>query len=68
MTLHNNIYIRRPTISDSEELNDFFKTVIVDTFSKEGLSHLHEEIKSEIESKKNYLKSDLESNGENRYF
>ncbi|GIN37123.1 GNAT family N-acetyltransferase [Heyndrickxia oleronia] len=68
MTLHNNIYIRRPTISDSEELNDFFKIVIVDTFSKEGLSHLHEEIKSEIESKKNYLKSDLESNGENRYF
>lgn len=63
-----NIEIRRPKIEDKEEIHKFFRTVIVDTFAKEGLSELIDEIEAEIEHKEMYLNSDLESNGNNRYF
>ncbi|MEI5907464.1 GNAT family N-acetyltransferase [Bacillus spongiae] len=63
-----NIEIRRPRSEDSIELNQFFSTVIKDTFAKEGLSEMHDFIENEIENKKQYLKCDLDSNGENRYF
>ncbi|TMU87070.1 GNAT family N-acetyltransferase [Bacillus sp. BHET2] len=62
------IEIRRPQIDDSLELNRFFSTVIMDTFLKEGLSEMHDEIESEIESKKQHLKCDFDSKGENRCF
>jgi len=62
------IEIRRPKQEDKEEIYKFFRTVIVDTYTKEGLSELIDEIEDEIEQKKIYLNSDLESNGENRYF
>jgi GNAT superfamily N-acetyltransferase len=62
------IEIRRPRIEDQEELNQFFSTVIKHTFYSEGISELVDDIESEIESKKQYLKSDLESNGKDRYF
>lgn len=64
----NNIEIRRPQIEDSEELNQFFSIVINDTFAREGLSELHDDIENEIETKKQYLKHDLDSNGKSRYF
>ncbi|EEL50683.1 Acetyltransferase [Bacillus cereus Rock3-44] len=62
------IEIRRPIIGDYEELNHFFHAVIIDTFAKEGLSELTDDIENEIEIKKQYLKCDFDSNGKNRYF
>lgn len=34
----NEIEIRRPQIDDVEELNQFFRIVVEDTFAKEGIS------------------------------
>ncbi|QQZ07714.1 GNAT family N-acetyltransferase [Heyndrickxia vini] len=62
------VEIRRPRIGDIEELNIFFSLVIKDTFAREGLSELVEDIEHEIAEKNAFLKSDLESNGENHYF
>lgn len=62
------IKIRRPRLEDIEEMNQFFSTVIIDTFAREGLSYLSGDIENEIRSKNKYFKSDLESNGINRYF
>ncbi|MRX53013.1 GNAT family N-acetyltransferase [Bacillus idriensis] len=62
------IEIRRPRMEDMDELNRFFSKVIRDTFEKEGISEMVGDMKDEIECKKQYLKTDLESNGENRYF
>ncbi|MGJ7922106.1 N-acetyltransferase family protein [Neobacillus sp. LXY-4] len=67
MDLHN-VEIRRPKREDFEELNHFFRIVITDTFAKEGISELNDDLEKEIETKRNYLNSDLNSNGENRYF
>lgn len=53
---------------DKNKLHHLFKTVIVDTFMKNGLGNMATEIKEEIETKEKYLESDFESNGENRYF
>ncbi|MDC2864457.1 GNAT family N-acetyltransferase [Bacillus sp. BP-3] len=62
------VEIRRPHIEDTEEINQFFSTTIKDTFAREGLSELLNDIENEIEIKKEYLKYDFDSNGENRYF
>jgi GNAT superfamily N-acetyltransferase len=59
---------RRPQREDKDELEMFFETVIKDTYEKEGLSQLAEDIKNEIEGKKQYLEEDLASNGKYRYF
>lgn len=63
-----NIEIRRPGYDDIEELNQFFTMVLMDTFAKEGLAYMTDEIEKEIEDKKIYLNEDIESNGEKRYF
>ncbi|MGD6831276.1 GNAT family N-acetyltransferase [Sutcliffiella halmapala] len=63
-----NVELRRPRIEDNKELNKFFRTVINDTFMKEGIGDKLEDIEDEIEAKKTYLESDLESNGEKRFF
>ncbi|WP_026679237.1 GNAT family N-acetyltransferase [Fictibacillus gelatini] len=63
-----NIEVRRPRIEDRDELHQFFRTVVTDTFRKEGLSALVADIENEIESKKQYLQYDLDSNGKERYF
>lgn len=62
------VNIRRPTTEDREQLHDFFRTVIIDTFNKEGIGDQLSDINEEIEVKKRYLTSDFESNGEERYF
>ncbi len=62
------ILVRRPKTQDVKELNQFFRIVITDTFAREGLSGLVDDIEAEIESKKKYLQLDLASNGEKRYF
>ncbi|MFC3884980.1 GNAT family N-acetyltransferase [Bacillus songklensis] len=63
-----NIEIRRPRIEDNEELNQFFSKVIRETFASEGLSEMLDDIENEIENKKQYLKCDFDSNGQNRFF
>lgn len=63
-----NVEIRRPKPEDISQLNDFFKTVITDTFIKEGIGDKWNDIKAEIDIKKEYIKSDFESNGEKRFF
>jgi GNAT superfamily N-acetyltransferase len=62
------IEIRRPRIEDIEELQQFFRIVISETFAREGLAGLIDDIEAEIESKNNYLHLDLDTNGEKRYF
>jgi N-acetylglutamate synthase-like GNAT family acetyltransferase len=62
------VVIRRPRIEETEEINQFFRTVLTDTFAREGLAELVEDIEAEIEGKKKYLKMDFESNGGKRYF
>lgn len=42
--------------------------MIIDTYTKEGIGEKANDIKNEIESKESYLKSDIESNGEKKYF
>lgn len=63
-----NIKIRRPVYEDTAELNNFFNMVITDTFIKEGIGGLLEDMEKEIEVKKEYLLQDLSSRGEARYF
>ncbi|PEI74026.1 GNAT family N-acetyltransferase [Bacillus wiedmannii] len=63
-----NVKIRRPNSDDLDELNLFFRLVITHTFKNEGLSQLLDDIENEINTKKQYLKTDFDSNGEKRYF
>lgn len=60
--------IRRPKAADVEAIHTFFRLVITDTFEKEGIADLHEDIEHEIASKHDYLHRDLESQGHHRYF
>ncbi|MED1203016.1 GNAT family N-acetyltransferase [Heyndrickxia acidicola] len=62
------IEVRRPVLADKEDLYQFFSKVIRDTFAREGLSKMKEDIKNEIETKKSYLESDFKSNGKDRFF
>lgn len=56
-----NIEIKRPRTEDIKELHQFFRTVITDTFNKEGIGDQLEDLEAEIESKKAYLASDLKA-------
>lgn len=60
--------IRRPKIEDINQLKEFFATVIIDTFTKEGIGEKLDEIKDEIKVKEKYIESDFISNGEKRFF
>ncbi|MBT2663244.1 GNAT family N-acetyltransferase [Bacillus sp. ISL-45] len=62
------VEVRRPKPEDKELLNEFFRTVITDTFIKEGIGDQLDDIKEEIEAKRRYLESDFDSNGKSRYF
>ncbi|MDN3018271.1 GNAT family N-acetyltransferase [Paenibacillus sp. BSR1-1] len=63
-----NVEIRRPKIEEINEINQFFRKVITDTFTKEGIGEKLDDIENEIEIKKKYLASDFESHGAERYF
>ena len=63
-----NIEIDRPIFEDIELINDFFETVIRDTFERNEMSHLVDLIADEMEDKRRFLHQDIESNGKNRYF
>ncbi|MBB6636834.1 GNAT family N-acetyltransferase [Cohnella thailandensis] len=60
--------IRRPTADDVLKVSAFFRTVVTDTFRKEGIGDLVADREEEIRTKENYLRLDLESNGEDRCF
>ncbi|WMT39587.1 GNAT family N-acetyltransferase [Paenibacillus sp. D2_2] len=62
------VEIRRPNLEDYQELHHFFRSVITDTFAKENLADLVEDIEQEIMTKERYLKLDYESLGVDRYF
>lgn len=63
-----NLVVRRPKFEEIDSINEFFELVIRDTFERNGISDLVETMEEEIEDKRNCLKQDIESNGENRYF
>ncbi|WP_409274473.1 GNAT family N-acetyltransferase [Neobacillus sp. SCS-31] len=62
------IEIRRPTGGDTIELHRFFRTVIVDTYRKEGIGDQVDDLEEEIKTKEYYLATDLATNGRDRYF
>lgn len=62
------VEVRRPNRGDIEAMEHFFRLMITDTFAKEGLADLLEDIELEIESKRRCLNADLDTNGEQRYF
>lgn len=62
------VKIRRPLATDIPQLNEFLKIVITDTFNKEGIGDMVDDLQDEIKTKKLYLQSDLESKGKKRYF
>lgn len=62
------IDIRRPSRADVAELHSLFRKVISDTYRKEGIGDLVDDMEAEIKTKEDYLEKDLSSNGEDRYF
>lgn len=60
--------IRRPCSDDRKDLLDFFTLMIRDTYTKEGVGHLEEDIENEIHSKMLYLKQDFDTEGRDHYF
>ncbi|WP_307396183.1 GNAT family N-acetyltransferase [Bacillus horti] len=62
------VEIRIPKLEDIMDIHRLFRVVIEDTFNKEGLSYLKEDIEMEIDSKIKYLDQSLKRNGESRFF
>ena len=62
------LVIRRPTVEDASKLNEFFRIVITDTFQKEGIENLVDDMEDEINTKVHYLDQDIVSGGIDRYF
>lgn len=46
-----NVEIRRPKSEDINQLNEFFSTMVIDTFTKEGTGEKLNDINDEIEVK-----------------
>lgn len=63
-----NVEISRPHGKDTPLIHAFFKAVLLDTFEKNGIAHLSEDLAAEIADKEKYLQQDLESGGQDRYF
>lgn len=62
------VVIRRPRREELSELHEFFRTVLEDTFQKEGIPEDSVDLAEELEMKKAYLDLDIESGGSERYF
>lgn len=62
------LVIRRARKEDVNQLNDFFKLVLKDTFEKNGIENLVEDYEQEIREKREFLNEDIESSGTKRYF
>jgi len=63
-----NIRIERPKQRDKESINQFFETVIIDTFKKNGIIDEKEDLNNEIETKRRYLDQDFDTEGKDRFF
>lgn len=64
----NQFIIRRPTIEDQKSVYELFKVVIKDTFKRNGIDDLVDMIDEEIKEKKKYFMTDINTNGNDRYF
>lgn len=62
------IIIRRPVIEELGQINEFFVTMLEDTYKKNGLEDLKDMLADEIRKKEVYINQDLTSNGRDRYF
>lgn len=62
------VWIGRPVSEDLEELDGFAEMMVTDTFRKEGLGHLLDDINGEIAGKRRAIREDLESRGLERTF
>ena len=60
--------IERPRMEDMEETNRFFQQVLTYTFASNGLDEMTEDLEQEIKTKIKYLKQDLESGGQKKFF
>lgn len=60
--------IERPKLDDREFIKNLIQVVLVDTWTKNGLGHLTEEIEEEIQMKWSFLEQDFDSNGIDRTF
>jgi GNAT superfamily N-acetyltransferase len=63
-----NVHINRPKIEDIEPINEFFQTVLRDTFEKNEILDLIDIMLDEFKDKRRCLNQDIESNGKDRYF
>lgn len=64
MSAQRGIVIRTPQPKDRAALHGFFRLVIEDTYHKEGIVHLVDDMEEEIR----YKKSLLQKQGEERFF
>lgn len=64
----NSMKIRIPKREEAASMNVFFRTVITDTFAKEGLNDHAEDLENEIESKRLRLERCFESEGGEVHF
>ncbi len=60
--------VKRPGAEDVQKLHRFFKYVLEHTYSQEGIRHDTKRLDKEIEEKKTFLKEDMASKGEDKYF
>ena len=63
-----NIKITRPTKKDKQEILNLFETTIKKAFKDEGVEEDEQGMKEEIESKKQSLNKNFQTNGKDRYF
>jgi GNAT superfamily N-acetyltransferase len=63
-----NITIDKPKVKDREVLHSFFEEALIDTFTKEGIGEMVQELENEIYEKKTFLEEYYITNGEKRFF
>ncbi|WP_175989246.1 GNAT family N-acetyltransferase [Bacillus sp. Marseille-Q1617] len=62
------LLLRRPETADKDEIHRLFRTVITDTFWKEGIIDQDNDLEEEIKTKQYYLEDDFQSSGKERFF
>lgn len=60
--------IRRIKREDRVQLKRLFEIVVSDTYEKEGIGHLTEDINNEVEAKIEYIEKDFDTQGKAQYF
>ena len=63
-----NVSIKRPLLSEREEIYSLFEKTIKQTFKSEGIDDDHELVTELIDDQKNLIDLDLETNGNEVYF